>query len=58
VVEIFKEKLWLVRELAEREGTAIHERLDDTREKTSHQLNRIFDPKHEPRQAPMPTVNR
>jgi hypothetical protein len=45
VIEVIKKELRLVRKLAEREGTTIHERLDDTREKTSHQWSRFFDTK-------------
>jgi hypothetical protein len=39
MIEVFEEKLGLMRELAKREGTTIQEPLDDTREKTSHQIS-------------------
>ena len=38
MIEVFEKKLGLMRELVEREGTTIHEHLDDTRRKTSHQI--------------------
>jgi hypothetical protein len=38
MTEVFQKKLGLMRELAEREGTTIHEPLDDTRGETSHQI--------------------
>ena len=38
VIEVFEKQLRLVRKLAKREGAAIHEPLDDTRGKTSHQI--------------------
>jgi hypothetical protein len=38
MIEILEKELRLMRKLAEREGTTIHEHLDDTRGKTSHQM--------------------
>ncbi len=38
MIEVFKKKLRLMGELAKGEDTAIHEMLDDTRTKTSHQI--------------------
>jgi hypothetical protein len=41
MVEVFKKEFRLMRELPEGEGATIHEPLDDTREKTSHQFRLI-----------------
>src|SRR5260370_22445823 len=41
MIQVFKKELRLMRKLAKRERTTIHERLDDTREKTSHQSRPI-----------------
>jgi hypothetical protein len=37
IIQIFEEELRLVGQLVGREGTTVHEPLDDTRAETSHQ---------------------